>query len=379
MRPDHRAPGPRRVFLAALLLLPGLGACAPRAPGPAASPQGKPGLFVTGYHPWWSGDEDHTYPPEVLDQLFYFEIEAGPDGEILDSHGWPEGWSGLRERARRAGLQVVPTVTMHDPQAFESVFRDSSRSERLLEAVMAILRADPSLRGIHLDLEVFQPVSPEARDGYTAFVAALDRRLAHEDPGLGLSVFLLAFDDADAYNERALAEIADWVVVQGYDFHARGGERAGPVAALRGWGRLSWEAMAQRFDSLGVPRERMVLGAPLYGYEWPTDSPEAGAATRGEGRAVPLAAPEAVLPELPRARERAGRHGVRRDPASGSPYYTFQDADGGWWQGWYDDEESLAEKIRFVREGGYGGIAFFPLSYGDDQLWRTLAPLLRSP
>jgi len=334
---------------------------------------------VTGYHPWWSGQHDQGYPLDVLDQLFYFEIEVGADGEVLDTHGWPERWGGLMERARQRGLQVVPTVTMHDPQAFESVFSDPARTERLTEAVMAILRADPSLRGVHLDLEVFQPVSPGARDGYTAFVAALDHRLAQEDPGLGLSVFLLAFDTDDAYNERALAEIADWVVVQGYDFHARGGDRAGPVAALQGWGRLNWEAVAQRFDSLGVPRDRMVLGAPLYGYEWPTDSPEPGAATRGEGRALPLTAPDGVLPELPRARERARANGVRRDPASGSPYYTWQDADGGWWQGWYDDEESLAAKIRFLRDGGFGGIAFFPLSYGDADLWRALAPLLRSP
>jgi spore germination protein YaaH len=69
-----------------------------------------------------------------------------------------------------------------------------------------------------------------------------------------------------------------------------------------------------------------------------------------------------VLPELPRASEEAERHGTRRDPASGSPYYVHRDAEG-WVQGWFEDGESLAAKRAFIARRGLGGVAYFPLAY----------------
>lgn len=345
--------------------------CAPGTPPPAVTPQGTPGIFLAGYHPWWGG-EAGMYPMDLLDQLFYFEVEAGGDGTLEEFHGWPGSWTGLLERADRGGAQVAVTVTMHEPESFEAVFSHPARSARLVQDVMGLLRESPGLRGIHLDLEVFQPVSLEARDGYTAFVAALAREMRAFDPGVGLSLFLLAFDDDDAYNERALAALADYVVVQGYDLHNLNDQRAGPLAAVRGWGRLNWETIADRYAALGVPAGKLVMAAPLYGYRWPTVSDEPGAATRGPGVAIPLTAPPEVVPDLPRAQAEAAAHGVRRDPESGSPFYAYQDADGEWFQGWFDDDASLREKLRFVRDRGLGGLALFPLVYGDEAVWAVI-------
>jgi spore germination protein YaaH len=236
---------------------------------------------------------------------------------------------------------------------------------------MALLAAIPGLAGLHLDFEVFEPVDPEARDGFTAFVAMLDARLAEADPSLLFSTFALAFDDDDVYDERALAEHTDFLVVQGYDFHSRGDDRAGPVAAVTGWGRLNWQTVLDRFLQLGVPARKIVMAVPLYGYQWPVISDVPGADTRGEAVELPLAPAADVVPEMPRAFAQAARHGVRRDPDSGSPYYAFQDSTG-WHQGWYEDAESLRAKYAFVRANGLGGVALFPLAYGDELLWADL-------
>ena len=101
-----------------------------------------------------------------------------------------------------------------------------------------------------------------------------------------------------------------------------------------------------------------------------------GAPTRGPGRVVPLTAAADVLPPLPRAFERAAEHGTRRDPESGTPWYTFE-AEDGWVQGWFEDAESLRAKYDFVRRRGLGGIAVFPLAYGTTDLWGDLRRTLR--
>lgn len=333
-------------------------------------------FFVAGYHAYWAGDAWRSYPLDALTELFFFEIEAARDGGFLDRHGWPERWQAMVEQARAAGAQVTPTISMHDAAAFDTLFADDRAIARLVDNVMSLLTQTPGLAGVHLDFEVFRPVPAAARDGYTAFVARLASRLRELDPKPSLSVFTLAFDDDDVYNERALAEVADFLVVQGYDFHSRADARAGPVAAVRGWGRLNWEFVVDRFVELGVPPRRIVMAVPLYGYQWPTESDEPGAATRGPAVIAPLTAPRGVLPELPRAWEQAAQHGVRRDSVSGSPYYAYR-VDGGWVQGWFEDRESLAAKYAFARRRGLGGVALFPLAYGERDLWTDLREAFR--
>jgi spore germination protein YaaH len=361
-----------------LLLLLCVSGCATTARPSAVTPTSGDRFFVAGYHAYWAGDAWTAYPWDALDELYFFETEAGADGGVADSRGWPDRWGPLVERARAEGVRVVLTVSLHDAAAFGELFAQPDRISRLVDEVVALLRATPSLGGVHLDFEVFEPVETRVRDGFTAFVAQLDRQMAEADPALSLSAFTLAFDDDDVYDERALSEIADYLIVQGYDFHSSAETRAGPVGALEGWDRLNWRTVLERFLGFGVPPRKIVMAVPLYGYQWPVTTDAPGADTRGVAVTIPLAAPDDVLPELPRAFVQGERHGIRRDPVSGSPYYAFQDSTG-WHQGWFEDAESLRAKYAFVRENGLGGVALFPLAYGSADLWPDLRAAFSAP
>lgn len=365
----------RGTWSTSLLVLLLAGCAAGPAPR-AVMPTNLDRPFVAGYHAYWTGDAWSEYPMDVLDELLFFEIEVGGDGAILDGHGWPERWRGMLASARDEGVQVVPTVSMHDPAAFEALFSNARSVDALVATLLGLLVESPDLSGLHLDVEVFQRVSPEARDGYTAFVARLAERMRTLHPTLSLSVFVLSFDVDDVYNEQALGQVADFVVVQGYDYHSMGSATAGPVGPVAGWDGLNWEAVLERFDGFGVPRDKIVMSVPLYGYEWAVASEEPGASALATGVIVPYSAPDDVLPEAPRASDRVAEHGARRDAASGSPYYVFR-SEEGWIQGWYEDAESLRLKYRFVRENGLGGIALFPLAYGTEELWEELRRAFR--
>jgi spore germination protein len=328
-------------------------------------------FFVSGYHPHWTGDVWETYPYDALDRLYFFELEAASDGSIADAHGWPGDWLGLIRRAQDEGVDLVPTLSMHGAEGFAALFSSPASSARLVEEALGLLQATPGLGGLHLDFEVFEPVGQDVRDGYTAFVARLRRRMREIDASYTLSSFVLAFDDDDVYAERALAELVDYLIVQGYDYHSAGEPNTGPVAPLTGWGRLNWHNVVDRFLGFGVPPRKIVMSVPLYGYEWPTDTDEPGATTRGQAAEIVLAPPAEVVPELARAPAIAEVQGLRRDPVSGSPYYAYSDQ-SGWHQGWFEDAESLRAKYTFVRERGLGGVAIFPLAYGDAPLWSDL-------
>jgi spore germination protein YaaH len=369
MRPRRRW---REAALVGLVLT---GACA--YSGPPLPTQGDQ-FFVAGYHPYWAGDVWQTYPFDALDRLYFFEVEASPDGGLRDRHGWPEQWLPLIEWASTTGVDLVPTISMHTAEGFEELFASPANNTLQLEEALDLLLATPGLGGLHLDFEVFSPVSPDVRDGYTDFVAELRQRMSETDGVFTLSSFALAFDDDDVYAEEALAEVVDYLVVQGYDFHSAGEPSTGPVAALSGWGRLNWESVVDRFIGFGVPPRKIVMAVPMYGYQWPSETDQPGSVTRGSAVEVLLAPPPDVLPELPRARDQVTLHGVRRDPESDIPYYAFQDATG-WHQGWFEDAESLRAKYAFVRERGLGGVALFPLAYGDAAIWGDLREAFRRP
>lgn len=354
-----------------LVVLVVSGCASSASPGMVVAPESSAVPLVSGYHVYWAGEAWSQYPLDLLDQLYFFELEANAEGGFLDRHGWPERWETMARSARAMGVQVTPTVSMHDAEAFRALFSDVVTMERLVENILGLLDTPPGVAGIHLDFEVFETVEPDVRDGFTAFVVALSEAMRARYPTRTLSVFAMAFDDDDVYNERVLGRVADYLVVQGYDYHSAGSPTAGPVAGLAGWGRLNWDTVLDRFRDFGVPAEKIVMSVPLYGYEWPVESGAMGAPTRGPGVTIPFAAPPEMVGGAPSARDEAVRHGVERDSESGSPWYRYESAEG-WRQGWYEDAESLRAKYEFVRSRGLGGIAIFPLAYGDPEIWEGL-------
>ena len=145
---------------------------------------------------------------------------------------------------------------------------------------------------------------------------------------------------------------------------------------LQGPDALTWPQALAHHLGLGWPRHKLLFSLPLYGYEWPVVGPQPRAATVGKARTTSYARVDAaLLPEIRlNAREQAARHGAQRDAASGSPFYTYRDAQGQWQQGWYEDETSLAAKLDWLQAQGLAGAALFPLGYdlgAFDGLWES--------
>lgn len=342
-------------------------ATGPPATQPAPTRAGAPYPRVMGYHVYWTGEAWREYDTETLHTLFFFEISIDSSGGFQERHGWPDRWLPMQQDVQAHDVRVAPVVSLSDPASFVALFSSSSARDTLMASVLGLFHDNPQMDGIQLDVEIFTRVPAEARDGYTQFVRDLKQRLADEFPGKELSLFLLADDPGDTADEAAVAEHADFVVVQGYDLHARNDEQAGPVAALDGWGRRNWRFIVDRFMDLGVPASKIVMAVPYFGYEWPTETDRTPSRTRGPGVTSTLAPVDSTyLPEVgrPVASLQAALHGMRRDPESGSPYYVYQDTTG-WYQGWYEDAESLRAKYEFVVREGLGGVAIFPLAFGD--------------
>ena len=325
------------------------------------------GMEVVGYHTWWSGDQWRNYDFTALDAVYFFSLEVGEDGSIVNDRGWPESWESLIATARATGTRIIPTVTVLDAATYRAVFNDTT-AVSTLTAELKELATDLSADGVHLDFEMFEAVSWQARSAVTGIVSELRTHLDEVRPDARVTMYMLAEDPADVLDEAGLAPHLDRLIVQAYDLHWQHGDRAGPVAPVKGWGGRNWEGILARFIGFGVDPEKMMFTVPYFGYEWPTTDYLPGASTTGPAT---ILAYGPGTEGIPSARERAEQFGKLRDATSGSPYYAYQDS-LGWHQGWFDDAQSIAEKYLFAQSQGLAGVAIFPLAYGDRELLVTL-------
>jgi hypothetical protein len=119
-------------------------------------------------------------------------------------------------------------------------------------------------------------------------------------------------------------------------------------------------------------RAKIVMGVPYYGREWLTVSGDLGAATTANVGSVTYSAAMTALDDLGIAAE--------WDDGAITPWYAFEDTDG-WHEVYFDDEESLAWKYRFVNEQGLGGIGIWALGYdaGHTALWDEIEAAFTEP
>ena len=320
------------------------------APPPPAGPP--PDVWVYGYYAPWAGELSDLHW-DRLTHVAVFSVDLNADGSLDQESLWATYGPQAVELAAPHGVKVHLALTCFDDAIMESVLSSPSRRaatvSRLGELVDGV-GAD----GVSVDCEGM-PAS--LRSDLVAFVAELSSRVDE------VTVATPAVDWSDAYDHAALADASDALFLMGYDYHWAGGD-PGPIAPLYGgdpWARwaLTWSVEDHR--AAGVPDHKLILGLPLYGRDWPTvDSTVPGTATAN-----------AVSAFMVDAIDQANRTGRLWDATTHTPY-TLPDARS---QLWYDDTDSIRDKIGWAVDQELLGVGFWALNYegGDAAFWQMVA------
>lgn len=216
---------------------------------------------------------------------------------------------------------------------------------------------------------------PEDKQNYTLLMQALRGELDALSERTGRRYDLTTAVGADQYyvdgsEMERVASVCDWVNVMTYDmrggFQILTGHHTGLFTPTGDLFRISADASVRMYTEAGVPAGKILLGAAFYSRRW-LDVPE----------------PNDGLFQMSPG---SGRHGphyteIARDLLNGGAYTRFWDEeakapwlfDGSTFLS-YDDEESIANKCRYVRDNGYGGIFYW--EHGCDET-RTLLHALR--
>lgn len=313
-------------------------------------------VFANGYaYPQINaGLLDATLP--YLTALTPFTYGVAQDGTLLSL----SDAALLHAAARYGALPLLHLSTLTESGSFDSlraerVLTDEAARERLLDAVARTVR-EKGYRGADVD---FEYVPASLREAYAAFVAALRERLAP----LPVTVALApkTRDDQpgllyEAHDYALLGAAADAVLLMTYEW----GYTYGPPMAVA---PLPQVRQVLDYAVTAIPREKIDLGVPTYGYDWPLPYEQ------GVTRARSLSPQQALA--------LARRYGaeISYDETAQAPYFFYRDEDGRAHEVWFEDVRSAREKLKLIDEYALRGAGFWSLMRDFPALWSVLDAL----
>ncbi|MGM9607820.1 MAG: LysM peptidoglycan-binding domain-containing protein [Oscillospiraceae bacterium] len=237
------------------------------------------------------------------------------------------------------------------------VLNDADIQKRLIDNIVTTIQTK-GYRGLDVDFEfVF------ARDAgvYAAFIRNLTKPL---NP-LGLPV-IVALAPKTSSTQRGL-------LYEGHDYAALGAAANEVLLMTYEWGYTYGPPMAVaplpnvravvEYALTQIPAEKMWLGVPNYGYDWPLPF------VQGETKATSISNRYAVQLALRYNAE------ILYDESAQSPWFRYRDESGVEHEVWFEDARSIRSKLALIPEYGLRGAGYWNLMRPFPQNWQVLASL----
>jgi spore germination protein YaaH len=340
----------RRFWITAVLFA----ALAPRA-------ESAPSRRVFGY--LYSGAALTDVDWSLVTDVAFFNEPLGTTGSLTTT-SWSQSGQTMVTTGHQHGVRVMLTVTLFNSSGGSEIATFLGSATAVQTGTQNIVNAVVANGADGVDLD-FEFVPKAAKAEFASFVSGLATALHAAVPGSDVSVAVPG-TAYPGYDLPGLSAAADTLMIMAYDFHYAGGP-PGPVAPLADsseWGAGSDTATIALFTAQVADTSRLLLGVPLYGYDYYTTS-SAVPGTKTAGTAATAVTWKAAEPL-------AAMYGRLWDSASSTPYYVYQDAGGQWRQTFYEDAQSLGLKLDLVLSSGFGGIGLWELSYASASFWSVI-------
>ena len=228
-----------------------------------------------------------------------------------------------------------------------AVLSSTTKRSRLVEGITKTALA-LGLDGINLD---FERVTADCGEHYVQFIRELSVQCRLN--GLTFSIDSYVPFNFNSYLRRDIqGEVADYVIIMGYDEHWHGSGDPGSVASI---GYVS-NGIDKTLEQ--VPKEKVVNGLPFYSIVWKTSGAQV------TDQYLTLNNTETYLKSINVKGE--------WDEETQQMYYKWTSG-GATYQIWAETEESLAVKINVMRAKDIAGVAVWRLGYGTKGVWQMIS------
>lgn len=245
-------------------------------------------------------------------------------------------------------------------ETYEVLSYTSKRTKIINQVIAEAIQN--GIDGINLDFEL---VSAECGEHYIQFVRELSVRCRQN--GLVFSVDNYV---PQPYNEhydiKEQGNVADYVVIMGYDEHTDGSYEAGSVASI---GYLE-NGITDALKS--VSADKLIAGVPFFTRLW-FETPKTQEELSQEAGTEAANYPDKVsssaysMDEAAQVVKDAGVQ-AQWDEETGQNYAEWE-ADGGTYKIWLEDNRSLEEKLKVIKSNNLAGVAEWSLGMESSSVW----------
>jgi len=280
------------------------------------------------------------------------------------------------EQARSEKLPVMPIVALFNKTKFHLLATNPAAQAQMNEALIRECKLHGYV-GFQFDLE---NVSWTDRDALSALVkttadalhaAGLELSIATVPnapgyPGSGGFAKWIYTDWRGAYDLAALAKSVDLICLMTYDQNTRW-TTPGPVA---GW---QWTVDNMKYALQFVPKDKLSLGIPVYGYHWfagapivePPAKPGEPPVEKPNPTADYIGAPDAEL----LARDWGGK--IQWDANDHTAWFYIDRDQMREWV-FFTDLRTFKDRYDLAQQNGLEGFCSWVLGQEDPQIWTVL-------
>lgn len=336
---------------------------------------------VIGFLPFWLlSKAKENYSPYIT-TLTYFSLTVGPDGSIVKKLTPLEsepGWFALTsgkvtkhlDNAKKHGQKLSLLVFAGNDATIGALMENPVLHARNLIRDVKPIMDEHKFTDLNLDIENVSYASESSQRKFTQFVQEVKKGVNEFKLGtLSIDISADALIRSRLIHLASIASSVDHIILMTYDYHYIGSQVSGPVAPLFGAGTVS-EYDTQTAVELAAsmaPKHKLILGVPLYGYEWETLRDATRSATiPSSGLTASTARVEKLLYECTSC-----TLGTEFDARE--KYLTYLDEQTNTYhQIFYPDTETMQIKIDFAKKEKLGGLALWALGYESSDILEPL-------
>ena len=235
-----------------------------------------PPITVHGWAPYWQTDsalESFSANADVFSDVSLFAYHTTPSGAVSAYEGL--GATVLetyRAAAAAAGVTLTASIIDdNDAGVTAALLADPVSRSTHIDAIVQLATSN-GFGGIDIDYEKFafsdgRDTWETTRPNWVAFIEELADALHAVDKTLVVSVPPMYDPERTGgdrgywvYDYEAMGEVVDFIRIMAYDYNT---SEAGPIAPIE-WVR----GLVGDIKEM-VPPAKLILGLPVYGYNWP--------------------------------------------------------------------------------------------------------------
>lgn len=256
--------------------------------------------------------------------------------------------------ARSHDIRLIPLIKNDgfSPQVAHDILVTPQQRAGAADTITALV-VDNDYDGINVD---FEGPFGASRDRYSDFIHRLAVKLHGEGKVLSVDVVpqlkpASSYPDtswAAPYDYAALGQACDAVMMMCYSYSDKKPGSLSPLWWLR---EATYQALTQ------LRPAKLVIGMAFYGRHWIVNGKHTTHSDLKQAQALDLLAQSGAK--------------LQRPPRDATPRFTWQDSDGEHIVH-FEDEKSLAAKLKVVQSTGAAGAAFWRLGQEKPSQWNVI-------